>query len=207
MEKDTKIILAVVGAGALLYLAYPMLYPATASGSKANKPGANLANLYHNINERVIVGGGGTKQANTIKAISGVHVGAIAGPVGNAIMPTVMSDCKQYIFKKDTVVESDYFVSMPCSQPLYIGSVLQPATDEYPACKKSIKTYKKGDSICGRFSPAFQGPNTGGAPSGTDVLRWMDGGVEYSIYGEDAVNMVLGKLSFTGEEEKWQDFR
>lgn len=67
MDDNSKIILGIIGAGALLYFAYPMLYPATVSDSKANKkPGAGLGNLFHNINERVITHGGGADPARLV---------------------------------------------------------------------------------------------------------------------------------------------
>jgi hypothetical protein len=175
MEKDTKIILAVVGAGALLYLAYPMLYPATESGSKANKPGANIANLYHNINERVIIHGG-PDQAQLSKIKADKMMQKEGYETNNYINNALALEQKSTAELEKYIAEVRARIANPSN--MGYGTV----------------NYTEEDILrMAREQMAFD--------KNKDARRGMPMPEDSPIYSPGV------GLSFTGEEEKWQDFR
>ncbi len=130
------------------------------------------------------------------------HVTPIISPIGSVttILPTpitggVMPSCIKYKFLKDIEVQSlplDCFAA-PCPQ------------------QAAPKKYKAGDVICGLYKPPIvntcmrDNPDSPCPmfPDFAGSLQWSDGGVDYVIYGDDAVQMATAttaQTNFTGKD-------
>ncbi len=107
-------------------------------------------------------------------------------PTTGGVMPP---NCKQYKFIKDMQVQA--------SQPECFAAPCPPTA--------AMKNYKAGDVICGVYMPPIIQTNPLiGAPNFGGSLSWSDGGGNYVIYGDDAVQMAGDNrnalASFTGRD-------
>jgi len=193
MENSTKILLGVgAGAGIALVLLYNK-YGRTSSGNSKTKSGSISAG------------------AGVATVVKGQIMGVSSNGMRDNNVP--LPNCQKYIFHKDMTIGADGPLHMPCS--LSEGQ-------KYPKCETPTKTYKKGESICGVFRQGSDpgsraGGGTGpqpGAASESPNLRWVDGGAQYSVIGQDAVDMHKFSTDtthmyagFAGNERRWQNFR
>ena len=141
------------------------------------------------------------KQYSSIIKKSGT-VQANEGNIGQVVQPGMrlvqQPNCKKFAFLKDVTVGSYNHTALGG------GGGLQ-----------RIKQYKKGETICGEYIPAWSPPiSTDGSPqilaaSTPGYLDWVDDGYGYQIAGAEAKAMAdaAGSASFSGNEQYWQAFR